>query len=46
MTPFFLTLKHARERKAANQSRQNTPGDQEMVDLGEAPALAWNRPNP
>ena len=40
MTPFFLTLKYARGRKAVNQSRQNTPGDQEMVDRGEAPAMA------
>ena len=43
MTPFFLTLKCARERLRDGKPRRDTPGDQEMVDLGKAPAVDWSR---
>ena len=43
MKPFWQTLQHARERKRDNRPRQNTSGDQEMVDLGEHPLMWWSR---
>ena len=44
MTSFFLTLKCARERLRDGKPRRDTPGDQEMLDLGKAPAVDWSRP--
>jgi len=44
MTPFWKTITHARERKQDGRPRIDTPGDQEMVDLGEHPPMPWSRP--